>query len=137
MHDLITEGMCWASACPDGNHKWGKFNTCLDEAIHTQSLDWADETTGNVDWDVHLSMLTISPDSVAILDENDDKPRYVLVKAGTYLVYENGQGFVTVEHYENQPDAERIFREIEARYDAWDNDDDDQDDDTISDDEED
>lgn len=81
----------------------GNENPGLAQAIYERSLDtsWFDEETGTVEWYFHVGRL------------------------GRFLLYENDQGFVTLEEYPTTLDAGDVFDEHEAAYGLWDNDEED------------
>lgn len=91
----------------------GKFNSVNDEAIYAQTLDGFGETVGDVqtfgkvytritieeafDWEVPFTSIT-------------------RVQAGTYIVEEDSQGFVTVRGYAH--DCAPDMQDLEARWES-------------------
>lgn len=117
MYDLINPADCALKRCGRDHAPTDKLRNCLTEALYQQSFDFADDTTGSVDWAWHVAKVAIGAmDAVAVLIEDS---RYVRIPAGLYLVLENGDGHVRVDHYEDEDEGERDFTEACHQYAAW------------------
>lgn len=99
-----------------------KFDSRLDEALYTLTLDGTDETTGSVEAPTGHAVLMHIDKPFSHLQAGFDRP--VTVPAGHYIVKEDSQGFVTVETFQTAEDANEEFRAIDAEYAEWLGDDD-------------
>jgi hypothetical protein len=94
----------------------GKFDSCQDEALWQMSLDGTDETTGDVEWEAHYTLMVLN-ESVRV---SMHEPRQlVTVPAGAYIVSENSQGFVDVSEYDTEALAREDFKRADDAYGAW------------------
>jgi hypothetical protein len=108
----------------------GKFDSCRDEALWTISVDYdADETTGEVDYEGYYGLIVLERDEDWTLDLDPSQPREegqldtdglsVTVPAGSYIVTENSQGFVSVYTYDSEKLAREDFKRADDAYSAW------------------
>lgn len=96
----------------------GKFGSCLSEALYELSLDGGDETTGDVDFHGHFTLLIVTEATeVTMLDGG--KARKFTVPAGNYIVVVGESGMVEIEEYESAADASAAFRPRDDDYAAW------------------
>jgi hypothetical protein len=84
------------------------------------SLDGTDETTGDVEYEGYYVLIVLDASATVNLDDDapDGTPQ-VTVPAGSYIVTENGQGFVSVYTYETEALAREDFKRAEDAYSAW------------------
>jgi hypothetical protein len=97
----------------------GKFDDCLAEALYEWSLDGADASTGDSDFEGHLSLIIVDTDTTAAIDP-DGVAREVAVPAGNYLLWTASTGAVTLSTADTVEGAWEIFRHNDARYALWD-----------------
>jgi hypothetical protein len=102
---------CDTHNCP-GHTGW-KYLTCLDEALHGISLDGMAVTTGTVEFQGHLSLLTFPAAETLPFDGYS-----VRVPAGAYLVHEDNDGRVSVTHH-TPDDAQVLYARFDAAYGQW------------------
>ena len=112
----------WSSKCGQEGCQGhlGKFDSCRDEALYVMSLDGTDETTGDVEYEGYYVLIVLDASATVNLDDDapDGTPQ-VTVPAGSYIVTENGQGFVSVYTYETEALAREDFKRAEDAYSAW------------------
>jgi len=97
----------------------GKFDSCQAEALWQMSLDGTDETTGDSEFEGHLTLVVLDYDHEEKIDPSRDVTPVVTVSAGAYIVSENSQGFVDVETYASEELARVDFDAADERYSAW------------------
>jgi hypothetical protein len=103
--------------CPGAHHK---FDSCLDEALYYWSLDDSDSSTGDTDFEGHLTVVIVHVDDVWGRGQTDGPDeREVVIPAGNYLVWTASTGAVAVQRVEAEQDAWEIFDRHEARYWLW------------------
>lgn len=88
-----------------------KFQNKLAEILYLDSLDGTAETTGDVAFEGHFSLIEVT--TVIELPDSDFNDH--VVTPGTYLVVEDYQGFVSVV----EENAREIFIEAEDKYGEW------------------
>lgn len=93
----------------------GKFDSCAAEALWQMSLDGTDETTGDVDFEGHLTLIVLSDLYVETIE---DGPA-VTIWPGAYIVSEDSQGFVDLSTYAEVGLARVDFDAADERYSAW------------------
>jgi hypothetical protein len=79
------------------------------------SFDGADETTGDVEYEGHYSLMVFTVAVSMLLDE----PVTVWIPAGAYIVSESSQGFVSVYTYDTEALAREDFKHADDAYGAW------------------
>lgn len=96
----------------------GKYDDCLSEAIAWRAPDWARDQTGDVEAPCgYVEIVVIDePETLTVDDHNDVT---VTVPAGTYLVWTDNQGFVSVDHYADGAVAQRNFDAANDAYGVW------------------
>jgi hypothetical protein len=114
----------------------GKFSSALEELIFTLANyeQWADEHNGNsTDWDLYFWALAIlkpidisSEATIRKLARQIDPEDGALPDSvyGYWLAMENSQGFATVQKFDSAEALDAAFQELQAAYEAWDNQDD-------------
>ena len=94
----------------------GKFSDCLTEALWTATMDGTAQTTGDVEYQGHLSMI-IFPEVEDIKIETNGLP--ITVPTGTYLVHEDSVGFVSLLTVPDGMTAGAVFNEYDVAYGQW------------------
>lgn len=89
----------------------GKFDTILDMHLWEMSLDGADEETGDSSMGVYYCLLR-GPFSVTT-DLTKDELALLSTSVGV-IMSEDGQGFVSVEYFDNLKDLDAAWKECEA-----------------------
>lgn len=108
-------GKCDYPVC-EGSHY--KYDDCWTEAL-ASAMDWADETTGSVEWSVYAE-LHMFPESAQIKREDSGMAFDVFFVAGThFIVKHNDQGFVWSEAYTTKRECERAWARINREYGIW------------------
>jgi hypothetical protein len=103
--------------CPGGHHK---FDTCRDEALYEWTLDCREDSTGNTDFEGHLTVMIVHVDEVWGLGQTDGPDeREVIIPAGNYLVWTASTGAVSVREVDAEQQAWEIYDQVDARYGAW------------------
>ena len=95
----------------------GKFDSCQTEALWQMSLDGGDETTGESDFEGHLTLVLVDEPYDERLDV--DEVVIVTIPAGAYLVESLSSGAVYSMRYDTEAGARIVFEEADARYSAW------------------
>jgi hypothetical protein len=112
----------WSSKCEQEGCQGhlGKFDSCRDEALYQMSLDGTDETTGDVEYEGYYVLIVLDASATVNLDDDapDGTPQ-VTVPAGSYIVTENSQGFVSVYTYDSEAVAREDFKRIDEAYSDW------------------
>ena len=93
----------------------GKFDSCQTEALWQMSLEGGDETTGESDFEGHLTLIVLPEDYFETLEDGPT----VAIPAGAYLVESSSSGAVYSMHYANEAAARIVFDEADERYSAW------------------
>lgn len=91
----------------------GKFNSVNDEAVYAQVLEGFGETVGSVDTlGAVFTLLPIDED----IDWSVPFTSTTRIHAGTYIIKEDSQGFVTVTGYafDDEEDQEMLKRDWET-----------------------
>ena len=83
----------------------------LAELLHQLTLDgWANDSTGDVDHDgFHASLVIVEPAEQPELTDAFDQP----IPAGSWLLVEDEQGFVTLERYPTPLAARQAFTRLQ------------------------
>lgn len=103
---------------PECDGHLGKFDDCLAEALWEWSLDSADASTGDSDFEGHLSLIIVDADTTSTIDP-DGVAREVAVPAGNYLLWSASSGAVTLSTADDAEAAWEIFRHNDTRYGMW------------------
>lgn len=96
---------------------WGKFPDCLTEALSLASMNGMDETTGSVDWAVHVTLMTFDEPEVMFIDVFNTNT--ITVPPGVYLLFCNDQGRVWHTAYTDAAIARERFSSLDQEYGAW------------------
>ena len=102
---------------PECDGHLGKFDDCLAEALYGWSLDSADASTGDSDFEGHLSLIIVGHDASTLIEGRFT--REVAVPADNYLLWTASTGAVTLSTVDDVEAAWEIFRHNDARYGMW------------------
>ena len=107
----------WSSKCAQEGctGHLGKFDSCQTEALYGLTMDGGDETTGDTDFEGHLTFMVLGHDQTVELWDGV----IVTVPAGAYIVEGLDSGAVYAMSYANEAAARIVFDEADERYSAW------------------
>lgn len=107
---------CLNENCPG---HLGRFQDCESELAHEWSLDCADATTGDVEFQGHLSLVIVRESFTDRLDVGTADARTETLRMGAYLVESTNSGAVYAVHFDDAADARKVFDEADRAYCAW------------------
>lgn len=87
-----------------------KFNSIHDEGVYSQTLEGFGESVGSVDTIGHWTRIKFDES----FEWEIPFTGRAWIHAGTYLVHEDSQGFVTVHGFAH--DSEESMRQLEERW---------------------
>jgi hypothetical protein len=95
----------------------GKFQSCRDEALFELSLDGFYDSTGDVEFEGHFTLITLDDPAEVEMFGHDGGPTFT-VEPGTYIVESTNSGAVYVS--DTDPDyLHCFFRGADQRYSQW------------------
>lgn len=110
-NEIFTKGEC-------GGHL-SKFEDCRAEALDLMGSDFAEDFTGETDFEGHVMLFLFDTTETYDMSEGDGGPRIVHVPAGNYILHYASGGAVRLWEYPTRDQAVAEFTGYEDRYSDW------------------